>query len=83
MQLLFQRNVGQDGVLLRDRSQFFQELWEEDGSKDLCLIQRDGFGFGWRRILQHSSPVVVAGAAAAAFIWGEEQEDVTKIEDIL
>lgn len=70
-QLLFHRNVGQDGVLLCDRSQFFEELWEEDGSKDLGLIQRDGFGFGQRGILQDSSPVVVT---AAAFIWGEEQE---------
>lgn len=46
---LFHRNVGQDGVLLCNGCQFFEELGEEDGGEDLGLIHGDGFGFGLRR----------------------------------
>lgn len=40
-------------MLLGDGSQFFEELGEEDGGKDFCPVQRDGFGFGRRRTLQN------------------------------
>lgn len=39
-------------MLLCNGCQFFEELGEEDGSKDFRPVQRDGFGFWWRRTLQ-------------------------------
>lgn len=52
MRSLFHRNVRQDGVLLCNGGQFFEELGEEDGGEDFGLIHRDGFGFVGRS-LQH------------------------------
>lgn len=48
-QSLFHGNVRQDGVLLRDGRQFFEELGEEDGGEDFGLIHGDGLGFGFMR----------------------------------
>lgn len=51
-QSLFRGIVRQDGVLLSNGCQFFEELGEEDGGEDFGLIHGDGFGFGflWRSL---------------------------------
>lgn len=65
-QSLFRGNVRQDGVLLRNGCQLFEELGEEDGGEDFGLIRGDGFGSGLlrRRLAaaasvckQHHSPL--------------------------
>lgn len=45
----FQRNVRQDGVLLCNGCQLFEELGKEDGGEDFGLIHGDSFGFGFMR----------------------------------
>lgn len=45
----FHRNVRQDGVLLCNGCQLFEELGKEDGGEDFGLIHGDSFGFGFMR----------------------------------
>lgn len=55
---LFRGNVRQDGVLLRNGRQLFEELGEDDGGEDFGLIRGDGFGSGLlRRRLPAPAPV--------------------------
>lgn len=72
-------------MLLCNGGQLFEELREEDGGEDVCPIQRDGFGFRWRRALQDPSRLAVGGVSAstAAFVCEGHQDlisDTDKME---